>query len=170
MPAFWAQQSNVERKVPNVGMALTQDTVDKKQLDDIHASNKHVIGMRLARLALSRTYGVKSQEGAVIRDDCGPTFKALEVKGSTLEVTFDHVKSGLIAREGKQLSQFEIAGTNHVFSVAQAKIAGNKVILQSATVPSPTEMRFAWSPANQADIELLNGDQLPAMTFCAPQP
>jgi len=159
---FWEAQQRAARDIPNTGMVHTQDV---GEVGNIHPHRKQEVGSRLARLALARTYRAKSQAGKAITDDTGPEFKALEAKGNTLIVTFAYAKSGLASRDGKPLSHFEIAGDDHVFAPAEAQIAGSTVILKSATVPMPVEMRFGWS--DSAMPNLMNGDKLPAATFHA---
>ena len=161
---FWEAQQAAAQKIPNSGLAHTQDIGNP---GNIHPMNKQEVGRRLARLALSRTYGAKTQGGTPIRDDCGPEFQSLEAKGGALTVKFDHAKSGLASRDGKPLTHFEIAGDDDVFAPAEAKISGNTVTLQSAKVPAPTQVRFAWS--DTAEPNLMNGDKLPAASFAAPK-
>jgi len=164
MGAFWEAQQKAAQTIPNTGLAHTQDISD----GDLHPKNKQDVGRRLARLALSRTYGKKMQGGASITDDCGPEFKALTVKADRLIVSFDHANSGLASRDGKPLSHFEIAGKDHLFAPAQAQIEGAAVVLKSAKVPAPVEVRFGWNDTAQPN--LMNRDKLPAATFHAAAP
>jgi len=162
---LWAAQNKAAAQIPNTGMAQTQDIGD---IHDIHPHDKQEVGRRLARLALARTYGVKTQNGAAIIDDSGPRFQSLEAKGDRLIVKFDDAKSGLAARDGKPLSGFEIAGDDDQFAAAEAQIGRDSIILRSKTVTAPTQVRFAWSDA--AEPNLMNGNKLPAAAFCAPEP
>ncbi len=162
MGDFWEAQEHAAGSIPNTGLAHTQDI---GELHDIHPHNKQEVGHRLARLALSRTYGAKTQAGAPITDDCGPEFKSLEAKDGSLVVKFDHAKSGLTSRDAQPPTLFEIAGEDHVFAPAEAQISGDTVVLKNTQVPAPVEVRFAWS--DLAEPNLVNGDKLPAATFHA---
>lgn len=171
LPNFWDAQAKAAARIPNVGMS---HSLDLGSLRSIHPIPKNDVGQRLARLALSRTYGVKKQSGAPITDDTGPEFKSLEVKDSRMVVTFEHAKSGLASSDGKPLTHFEIAGNDSKFAPAQAEINGSSVILTSNQVSAPTHVRFGCSglsrPKLKTDIEppaanLINNDKLPASPF-----
>ena len=71
----WARLREAQTKaltIPNTGMAVIIDTVPMSQSGDIHPKDKYDVGMRLARWALARDYGVKDLEAlrsAVHLDD-----------------------------------------------------------------------------------------------------
>lgn len=159
---FWEAQEAAAQKIPNAGLAHTQDLGNA---GNIHPLDKQDVGRRLARLALARTYGVRTQGGAAITDDSGPECRSLEAKGDRLVVKFANAKSGLVSRDGKPLTHFEIAGKDGVFAPAEAQISGDCVILSSAKVAAPTAVRFAES--DTANPNLINGDKLPAAAFRA---
>jgi sialate O-acetylesterase len=151
---IWTAQNAAAKTIPNTGMAIINDVGDIKR---IHPADKATVGQRLARLALSRTYGMK------VTDDGGPIFKAMAIAGGQITVEFDYAKSGLAARDGKPLSHFEIAGADGHFVPAEATIEGSKVIVRSPQVAAPTQVRFAWDQC--AVPNLMNGDKLPASPF-----
>jgi sialate O-acetylesterase len=154
LPFSWEQQV-AALSIPNTGMAIINDIGDIK---DIHPLNKTDVSARLARLALSRTYGVK------FVDDTGPIFKAARVEGDKVVVEFNHAASGLVSRDGKPLSHFEIAGADGIFFPAQATIKSGGVIEVSAEqVSTPTQVHFAWNEL--AEPNLGNGEKLPASAF-----
>ena len=145
--------------IPKTGMAHTQDIGNIK---DIHPTNKQDVGKRLARLALSRTYGQK------FADDAGPSFKSLSINGDAVAIKFNNAKSGLQSRDGQPLTCFEIAGADDQFVPAEAEIAGDSVLVKSANVASPAQVRFAWSDTSEPN--LMNGEKLPAAAFRTPGP
>lgn len=63
----------------------------------------------------------------------------------------------------KKNNQFEIAGVDGVFHLAQAEIKNNQVILQSKEVKNPIKVRFAWK--NKAQSQLFNKANLPSSSF-----
>ena len=69
LPLFWEAQAKA-LSIPHTGMAVITDTVDA--LGDIHPVNKRDVGLRLARLALARTY----QKNIV---DSGPVLKEFKI-------------------------------------------------------------------------------------------
>ncbi|MCX6873663.1 MAG: hypothetical protein NTW21_07625 [Verrucomicrobia bacterium] len=119
LPEIWEAQTEAAKQITNTGMAVVNDLVT--DLQDIHPKNKKPVGERLARLALSRTYGFK------FTDDCGPIFKAMAIEGNKIRIAFDHTASGLASRDGKPLTCFEIAGADGKFLSASAEIAGKSV-------------------------------------------
>ena len=158
LPEIWEAQTEAALKIPNAGMAIISDVGN---LGDIHPRDKNTVGQRLARLALSRTYGIK------VTDDCGPIFKSMAIDGARIKVDFDYAKSGLVARDGKPLTGFEIAGDDGKFIAAEATIDGSSVLVGSPQVAAPAQIRFAWNHC--AVPNLMNGDKLPAAAFRAPR-
>lgn len=155
LPSFWEAQTAAQR-IPNTGMAVIHDVGN---LHDIHPTNKQDVGLRLARLALKRTYG---RQDVV---DSGPTFKGLTIEGSRLRVTFDNVGGGLKTRDGKAPDWFEIIGPETDFVRADAVIEGDSVVLSALGVASPVAVRFAWH--RDASPNLMNTEGLPAGAFRA---
>ena len=63
---------------------------------------------------------------------------------------------------------FEIAGNDHHFTPATAKIDGETVMVTSSAVSHPRYVRYAWENAPQAT--LFNKAGLPASTFTSEDP
>lgn len=155
LPIFWEAQ-NKSLEIPNTGQAVIHDIGNLK---DIHPKNKQDVGQRLALIAFAKTYGLPQTVYS------GPTFKSLKLEGDKLRVTFDHVGSGLVSRDGKPLNLFEIIGKETDFVPAIAVIEGNSVILSSPKVKQAVAMRFAWHKL--AEPNLANKEGLPAVPFRA---
>lgn len=157
LPAFWEAQTAAMRAIPNTGMVVTTDI---GELKDIHPRNKQEVGRRLALWALARTYG---------RHDvvcCGPTFKSLKTEGGKLRLCFDNSGGGLVARDGKPLSGFEIIDRdNGGFVPASAIIDGEQLLLSAEGVANPVAVRFSWNKL--ANPNLTNRQGLPAIPFRA---
>ena len=154
LPALWEAQC-ATLKMPNTGMAVTTDIVHN--LGDIHPSNKHDVGDRLARWALAKHYGKKGVTYS------GPLYKAMKVDGGKIHLAFAHAGSGLKSRDGNALSEFKIAGADGKFVDATAEIVGNHVVVRADSVAAPTQVRFAWHRAAQPN--LCNREGLPASPF-----
>nr|WP_314895979.1 sialate O-acetylesterase [uncultured Flavobacterium sp.] len=145
-------QRKVLQEVPNTGMAMTSDI---SPIDDIHPKDKKSVGTRLANLALANTYKTNSD---VVN---GPLYKAIKTDKNKVVVAFDNADG--LHFTTKKSNQFEIAGTDNVFYVAEAVIKKNTVILKSDKVAHPVKVRFAWT--NTAQSELFNKANLPASSF-----
>ena len=148
-------QMQTMQTVDNTGMAVTLDIGD---CNDIHPSEKKIIGDRLAYWALVNDYGVKGVS-------CGsPVYKSMENDSEgKLKVTFDYNQNGLTTF-GKNLNGFEVAGTDKVFHAAQAKINGDKTVsVWSEMVEKPVAVRYAFD--NCTEASLFNTEGLPASSF-----
>lgn len=159
LPEIWEAQSEAAAKIPNTGMAIINDVGN---IRNIHPSDKNTVGIRLARLALSRSYGQK------LVDDCGPLLKTFTVRNKAIRVEFHHAESGLTTRDGKAPAWFEVAGDDGNFVPAEAVIDGRAVVVSSPQVPAPTQVRHAWTQS--AEPNLTNRSGLPASAFRAPRP
>lgn len=139
--------------VPHTGIAVAIDIGDEK---DIHPRNKLDVGKRLARLALTGTYGKPGVP-------CGPLFRDASVQGGRIRVRFDHADGSLVAENGEPRG-FAIAASDGKFVAAEAVIDGDCVLLSSPSVASPAFARYAWSD-NPVEANLFNADGLPAAPF-----
>jgi sialate O-acetylesterase len=154
LPALWeAQAASV--KIPRTGMVVTTDLVDN--IRDIHPRNKLDVGNRLALWALAKDYGRKDLVYS------GPLYKSMAVEGSKILLQFAHAGGGLKSRDGKPLSEFQVAGADGKFVPAEAIIDGKTVVVHAKGVGSPTRVRFAWH--NAATANLVNAEGLPASPF-----
>ena len=153
LPFLWEAQLAAS-KIPGVGMALTMDISDIK---DIHPKNKQEVGRRLALIALTRTYGV---EGLV---HGGPVYKSMRTEGGKARISFDGVAGGLKSRDGKELNHFTVASADKKFVPAKAVIEGNEVVVSADGVSEITAVRFGWHEL--AEPNLANKEGLPAYPF-----
>ena len=154
LPALWEAQV-ASLKIPRTGMAVTTDLVDN--IADIHPRNKLDVGNRLARWALAKTYGRKD----IVYS--GPLFRSAKVEGSAIRVEFAHTADGLKSRDGEALTEFQIAGADGEFVDAEAKVDGKTVVVSSAKVAEPRNVRFGWHKV--ANPNLVNSEGLPASPF-----
>jgi len=139
-------------KTPKTGMVVTLDIGEN---NDIHPSNKHDVGSRLAGLALANNYG-KTLVAS------GPLYHSQTIAGNKLILEFDFVGSGLMTPTTK-LKEFEIAGADKNYVPAVAKIVEEKIHVFSASVPNPKFCRYAWRDISNAS--LFNKEGLPASSF-----
>jgi len=122
----------------------------------LHPRDKEPFGRRLALTALSLAYGKKLP--------ChGPLYAGMTVEGDSIRVRFKHLEGGLVAKDGRPLQGFSIAGGDKTFVWADAVIDGDSVVIRSKAVPQPVAVRYAW--ADNPIISLFNKASLPAASF-----
>ena len=154
LPKLWEAQAAALR-IPHTGLVPTTDLVD--DVGNIHPAHKREVGERLAALALSETYERNGLMWA------GPAFAKLEMQAATAVVHFRNAGGGLASRDGKPLTDFEIAGADGVFAPAGTVIRGDTVVVSSPQVAAPVAVRFGWSET--ARPNLVNRAGLPAYPF-----
>ncbi len=137
------------------GMAITLDIGEE---EDIHPANKQEVGLRLARLALHNDYGYQDIVAT------GPLYKSQTLHPNAIDLSFDHIGTGLIAKP--VLSGFEIASSEGPFVPAKAQIIGNQVRVSSPKVRNPQRVRYGWK--NYFEGTLFNSEGLPASSFETP--
>ncbi len=154
LPPIWEAQV-ASLKIPKTGMSVTTDLV--QNIGDIHPNNKIDVGNRLALWALAKEYGKKDFVYS------GPLYKSMKVDGNKIRLSFAHVGGGLKSRDGKPLTEFEVAAADGKFVPAEATIDGDTVVVQAKEVATPTQARFGWR--NVANPNLINKEGLPASPF-----
>ena len=162
-------QSRTLANTPNTGMAVI---IDIGSDITIHPLNKQDVGKRLALWARARTYGEK---GLVYQS---PKYAGHAIEGGTVRIRFDTGGAPLmIGRKNgldpvtptpeAKLDWFEIAGSDGKFVWADAVIKGDAILVSSAEVPLPVQVRYAWA-TNPAGCNLYNTAGLPASPFRTP--
>jgi sialate O-acetylesterase len=145
-------QAIAAASVPNSCLAVTIDTGDA---DNIHSQDKVQVGERLALCALANYYDEK-----VVFS--GPTLASVERLPGSILLHFAHTDGGLVVK-GDKLGEFSIAGEDHKWYWADARIEGDTIVVSSASVSNPKEVRYAWQSNPLAT--LFNGAGLPAAPF-----
>ncbi|MDD8025934.1 MAG: sialate O-acetylesterase [Acidobacteriota bacterium] len=153
LPLIWEAQSNILR-MPFTGMAVITDITE---LMDIHPRNKRDVGYRLSLWARAKAYG---ETGLVCS---GPLYRSMTVEGGKARISFDSVGGGLTTNDGQAVKWFEIAGPDHIFYRAEAKIDGDTIVVSNPRVPAPQAVRFGWH--QMAVPNLANKQGLPASPF-----
>src|SRR5690606_2601369 len=122
-----------------------------------HPPYKEVIAKRLAYWGLSNAYG---KQGISYMS---PSFKSMEIAKGAINITFDHTENGLTSF-GQEISAFEVAGADHVFYPATAKVMSKGIVsVSSKDVKDPVDIRYAfkdWTVGN-----LYNTAGLPVAPF-----
>jgi sialate O-acetylesterase len=173
----WMRDSQrISLDITNTAMACI---IDSGNQGDIHPSFKDRVGERLARIALTKTYGIPF----VAR---GPTVQDVQISGSDVTITFGDIAAGLETRAidsesdaaeiaagfppvsiaADELGGFALCGANQTFYWAtQAEIISpNQVRISNvADVSDPVAIRYAWQDYPRCN--LFNSEGLPAEPF-----
>ena len=152
----WAELREAQAMTTNLDNTGISCTIDIGMEKDIHPSNKQDVGHRLALIARAKTYGQNVEYS-------GPLYQSYEMSGSSIRINFSHTTGGLKTNDGQPVTGFAIAGPDHVWHWATAKIDGNSVIVSSDKVKFPVAVRYAW--ADNPACNLYNGANLPAFPF-----
>ncbi len=154
----WAELREAQTmalSLPLTGQAVITDVGEG---DNLHPRNKQDVGLRLAFIALNKTYGMDNFVYS------GPVFKSMKILGNNVCIEYNHVGQGLFVKNKYGFVEgFSVAGVDRKFEWAQAYVDGNKVFLYSNAVPHPIAVRYSWS--NNPDVNLFNIDGLPAAPF-----
>ena len=154
----WAElreaQTMTMDKLANTGEAVIIDT---GEASDIHPKDKHTVGRRLARWALARDYGVDIP--------CqSPRYRAMELSGNSITLTFDHVGTGLRTFDVREVRGFAVAGTDQQFVWADARILQDgRIEVSSDRVADPVAVRHGW--ADNPVVNVFNNAGLPLTPF-----
>jgi sialate O-acetylesterase len=155
----WSHLREAQRRTalatPHTGLIVT---IDIGEADDIHPRNKLDVGKRMCRWALVDVYGHKMTKS-------GPMFRSANIDGAKIVLTFDQVGSGLKIGDGAKLAEFAMAGADHRWHWAEARIVGkDRVEVWSDAVPQPQAVRYAFND-NPRHPNLTNETGLPAAPF-----
>jgi len=155
----WASLRDAQLKtslsVENTALTVNIDLGD---WNDVHPQNKQDVGNRMALAAERIAYSEKKIVAS------GPIYQSMKIKGNKVVLTFTNCGGGLIAKDGKALKQFAIAGADGKFIWAKAKIEGSKVIVWNDAISNPVTVRYAWAD-NPDGANLFNAEELPASPF-----
>lgn len=147
------QQAKAEKMNKNVGMACLMDAGLEY---GIHPRKKQLAGMRLALLALDKTYGIKGITSETAR------YKDVEFKGDTAVITFERAGMWVYGKNGLKSDLFEVAGEDRVFHPAKAWIERSKLYVKCDEVKEPVAVRYAFKDWADGDLFC---DGLPVSSF-----
>lgn len=155
---YWAWFRESQDQIRSVNNGHVAVTIDTGSSSTIHPTDKEPVGVRLSLLA--RKYALGED---IVAD--GPRFSSMSIDGSEVTLSFTHA-DGLKTVDRASPATFEIAGADEVFyDATNAFVSGTDVIVSSTSVPNPVAVRYAWAPVVLNDVNLVNGDGLPAAPF-----
>jgi sialate O-acetylesterase len=155
----WGEIRDAQRRTLAVANTAMVVTTDVGVSNNVHPADKQTVAFRMSLAARAMVYGEKLQyQSPLFRQ----ATRDLQADGSTaLRVWFDHAE-GLNSSD-KAVKGFEVAGDDHKFVAAEARVDGSTVVVSAAGVPHPVYVRYAW--ASFFDTNLYNAAGLPASTF-----
>lgn len=136
------------------GMVVITDVTDN--VKDIHPQDKKTVGYRLADWALGENYG---KTGFAWRS---PAFKEISISKNKAVLSFSDLPTSLRIN-GKAPAALYIAGADHVFHEASAKVEKDKLIVWSKEVEKPESVRYGFS--NTAIGNIFSSEGLPLGPF-----
>lgn len=139
--------------IPRAGMVVSMDVGSEKT---IHPPDKHTLAERLACLALANEYG------RTALPHISPAYASMTVTDTTAVLRFTGAPNGLSAF-GKEIKAFEIAGDDHRFYPARAKITGAGITVYAAEVHKPVAVRYAFK--DWVEGEVFNTEGFPLAPF-----
>ena len=148
-PRLRMAQQKVYRNFRNTGLAVL---LDQGEFDNIHPTNKRVVGERLFESALDVIYHQPARLSPFAIGKCQ--------KDGKLYISL----SAPVADRGVGDLLLEIAGEDGKFLPANAQINGDTLILSSPAVPRPCMARYAWT--DYAIVRLFGENGLPLAPFC----
>ena len=163
LPELWDAQLRTLKTVQGTAMVPTTDVGSNEEM---FPKNKQVIGYRLAKLALARTYHTPLPEPPETKlpPVTGPIYEAVAYREGKIRVTFREVGSGLKIIGDLPPGSFTVCGPDQVFHPAEATIIGPALVeLSSDQVSDPKAVRYCWD--DSAKPSLANSADLPAFPF-----
>lgn len=152
--ALLREQQDAVLSVPRTGMISVGDLIN--DIADIHPKAKREVGHRLANLALKEQYGCQSIQ---------PYFPRLKEYVFDQNIARVKVSSvGKLSVKGKEIKNFQIAGSDKIFYPATATIEQDGSIKVSAIqVKHPVAIRYCFINDQIPNLFDVNG--LPLFPF-----
>lgn len=150
------QQFRAAQIIPNSGLVCTNDLAYPWETQQIHPTQKHKVGQRLAFLALNETYGMKEIMCK------SPSFKDMRIDNDTVYVHLQNDYDAISRYE--DIQGFELAGEDKVFHKADAKYYWTKgIILTCPEVKKPVAVRYCFRNFQLGNVA--NAAGLPLFPF-----
>ena len=147
-PRLRMAQYKVYRNVRNTGLVIL---IDEGEYDNIHPTNKRVVGERLCLEALDVVYHQPAEKAVFA---CGHERRENEL---LIHLT------GTITDTGKGEYRLEIAGADGPFLPANVRLLDDTLALSHPDIPRPVRARYAWT--DYAILRLRGENGLPLAPF-----
>ena len=160
----WGMLRDQQRRTLAVADTSMAVSLDVGLEHNVHPPDNQTVAARLALAARATVYGEPIPYAS-------PLFREatteLRPDGTiAMRVWFDNAQ-GLTTRgqpaRSSGVAAFELAGPDHHFVPAEARLEGSTVVVSTPALPHPTYVRYGWSSVVRAF--LYNAAGLPASTF-----
>ncbi|WP_218939729.1 sialate O-acetylesterase [Lutibacter citreus] len=151
----WAWMRESQLKALELSNTSVINTIDLGDVKNIHPKDKLPVGKRLSLMALHNVLYKKVKA-------FGPTMKRVKIKGNSIVVNFDNVKS-LKTIDGKAPTGFWLSDSSGNWIPAEAKIKRKSVKLNAPGLGKPLYIRYAF--IGKPNVNLVNEANLPAYPF-----
>ncbi len=152
-------QARASAEIKNVtlcSMLSREDTLLPNGNMDIHPTDKLPVVKALVNAAIAKYYKPLGDYKGAAPEYSGPIFKSIYVNGGKATVHFLHTGGGLKNKTGiENLTEFEVKNGSGTWVRANAKIAGDSVIVTADGVDRIIGVRLGYK--NQPSINLYNG-------------
>ena len=155
----WGLVRDAQRRTLSLAGTAMAVTLDIGLAGNVHPPDKQTVAYRLALAARSMVYGEPIAYAPPLFRQA--TTELMPDGTTALRVYFDHGEH--LTSNGKPLDQFELAGEDHAFVKADAKLEGDTVLVSAPSLKHPMYVRYGW--ASVVDTSLYNAAGLPASTF-----
>ena len=146
-PSFRNEQRKALSFIKYSGMAVCSDIGSR---NDVHPINKKLVGERLSRWALYKTY----QQNII---PSGPLPLQAKYANGKVVVRFEYAEEGLRTSDDKKPRGFSLDGRTEADAVI------NNDTVEIMTDKKPSHIYYGWK--SFTDANLVNASQLPASTF-----
>ncbi|MBQ9324300.1 MAG: hypothetical protein IJ246_00865 [Clostridia bacterium] len=142
-PVLRLCQSTVRDMVRHTGMVCL---LDQGEYNNLHPTNKRVVGERLFELARKEIYGEAG--------DVSPRVMERRVEGSMMTL---QTSQPLMTRDGREPALLELAGGDGIYCPARAVLEGSLLHLTAAGVERPLRARYAWTDFGSVNLFAASG-------------
>lgn len=113
-------------------------TIDLGEPENVHPPDKVDVGKRLGLAASGSVYGEQIPWS-------GPLYEGADEGANAVRIRFRNIFGGMRTSDGGPLSGFAIAGDDHRFAWAQARIDADSVVVSNSSVVHPKAVRYDWA-------------------------
>ncbi len=155
----WGTIRDAQRRTLSVANTAMAVTLDVGTPHNVHPPDKQTVAARLALAARAMVYGEDLRYASPLYREA--TLEEQPGGVPAMRVWFTDAQ-GLTTR-GQPVVGFDLAGADHRFVPAQARIEGDSVVVSAGQIARPVYVRYAWS--NVVPGAMYNAAGLPASTF-----
>lgn len=133
-PVLREAQAKAAQQMPDTFLVVTIDLSDGT---DVHPTNKQAFADRVLRVIRAE----------IFEEDIpayGPRILSARQDGETMLVQLESDENIVLMDSPDTWGAFEIAGKDHVFHPAQARLVDGKIHVSSSVVSEPLALRYAW--------------------------